>query len=85
MGKLSKPPSSFGGYNLKAVALFFLGLANGASLCKFGKANWRYSLIGYQCFVHPRRIHYLFTVKGLIMPFATFGLFGWCMAHGTGA
>jgi NCS1 family nucleobase:cation symporter-1 len=23
-------------------------------------------------------------VKGLIMPFATFGLFGWCMAHGTG-
>ncbi|KAF2243068.1 NCS1 nucleoside transporter [Trematosphaeria pertusa] len=36
------------------------------------------------CFVHPRRIHYLFTVKGLIMPFTTFGLFGWCMAHGTG-
>ncbi|ORY01751.1 NCS1 nucleoside transporter [Clohesyomyces aquaticus] len=36
------------------------------------------------CLVHPRRIHYLFTVKGLVMPFATFGLFGWCMAHGTG-
>ncbi|KAF2798154.1 NCS1 nucleoside transporter [Melanomma pulvis-pyrius CBS 109.77] len=36
------------------------------------------------CFVHPRKIHYLFTVKGLIMPFATFGFFGWCMAHGTG-
>ncbi|KAH7131795.1 NCS1 nucleoside transporter [Dendryphion nanum] len=36
------------------------------------------------CFVHPRRIHYLFTVKGLIMPIATFGLFGWCMSHGTG-
>ncbi|PSN69372.1 NCS1 nucleoside transporter [Corynespora cassiicola Philippines] len=36
------------------------------------------------CFVHPRRIHYLFTVKGLIMPIATFGLFGWCMANGTG-
>ncbi|KAF2730613.1 NCS1 nucleoside transporter [Polyplosphaeria fusca] len=36
------------------------------------------------CFVHPRRIHYVFTIKGLIMPFVTFGFFGWCMAHGAG-
>ncbi|KAF2446455.1 NCS1 nucleoside transporter [Karstenula rhodostoma CBS 690.94] len=36
------------------------------------------------CFVHPRRIHTFFTFKGIIMPFATFGLFGWCMAHGSG-
>ena len=35
-------------------------------------------------FVHPSKIHWLFTVKGIIMPFATFGLFGWCMAHGAG-
>ncbi|KAF1998712.1 NCS1 nucleoside transporter [Amniculicola lignicola CBS 123094] len=36
------------------------------------------------CFVHPSRIHYLFSIKGIIMPFATFGFFGWCMANGTG-
>ncbi|KAE9582353.1 hypothetical protein CGMCC3_g1675 [Colletotrichum fructicola] len=34
--------------------------------------------------VHPAHIHYIFTVKGFVMPFACFGLFGWCMAHGTG-
>ncbi|KAL3479620.1 permease for cytosine/purines, uracil, thiamine, allantoin-domain-containing protein [Aspergillus californicus] len=36
------------------------------------------------CFVHPTKIHLLFTVKGVIMPFVTFGLFGWCIAHGAG-
>lgn len=35
-------------------------------------------------FVHPTKIHYLFTIKGFIMPVATFGLFGWCMANGAG-
>lgn len=35
-------------------------------------------------FVHPNKIHWLFTVKGVILPVATFGLFGWCMANGTG-
>lgn len=34
--------------------------------------------------VHPTRIHFLFTIKGFIMPAAAFGLFGWCMAYGTG-
>ncbi|GJC77337.1 allantoin permease [Colletotrichum liriopes] len=34
--------------------------------------------------IHPTHIHYIFTIKGFIMPFACFGLFGWCMAHGTG-
>lgn len=34
--------------------------------------------------VHPSKIHYIFTVKGFIMPFATFGLFGWCIAYGGG-
>lgn len=34
--------------------------------------------------VHPTRIQYLFTVKGILMPAAAFGLFGWCMAHGAG-
>jgi NCS1 family nucleobase:cation symporter-1 len=29
-------------------------------------------------------VHYLFSAKGIIMPFAAFGLFGWCMANGTG-
>lgn len=28
------------------------------------------------CFVHPTRIHYLFAVKGIVLPFATFGLWG---------
>ncbi|EHY58730.1 hypothetical protein HRR83_007454 [Exophiala dermatitidis] len=35
-------------------------------------------------FVHPSKIQWFFTLKGLVMPFATFGLFGWCMAHGKG-
>ncbi|KAK1541009.1 NCS1 nucleoside transporter [Colletotrichum paranaense] len=34
--------------------------------------------------VHPIHIHYIYTVKGFIMPFACFGLFGWCMSYGTG-
>lgn len=34
--------------------------------------------------VHPSKIHYIFTIKGFIMPFATFGLFGWCLAYGGG-
>ncbi|EMC93885.1 hypothetical protein BAUCODRAFT_93813 [Baudoinia panamericana UAMH 10762] len=36
------------------------------------------------CFIHPTGIRHIFTVKGIIVPLATFGLFGWCMAHGTG-
>ncbi|KAL4875889.1 permease for cytosine/purines, uracil, thiamine, allantoin-domain-containing protein [Aspergillus karnatakaensis] len=36
------------------------------------------------CFVHPTKIHWLFTVKGVVMPFVTFGLFGWCLSHGAG-
>ncbi|KAJ0124408.1 hypothetical protein J7T55_005746 [Diaporthe amygdali] len=36
------------------------------------------------CFVHPSRIQILFTLKGLLVPIATFGMFGWCMANGTG-
>ncbi|KAK0713048.1 permease for cytosine/purines, uracil, thiamine, allantoin-domain-containing protein [Lasiosphaeria miniovina] len=35
-------------------------------------------------FVYPTKIDYLFTIKGFIMPVATFGLFGWCMANGAG-
>lgn len=35
-------------------------------------------------FVHPRSIHLLFTIKGIIMPIVVFALFGWCMAHGSG-
>ncbi|XPS72663.1 hypothetical protein M3J09_004826 [Ascochyta lentis] len=34
--------------------------------------------------VHPRNIHYIFTVKGLVMPIAAFAVFGWCMANGGG-
>ncbi|KFA50073.1 hypothetical protein S40293_08597 [Stachybotrys chartarum IBT 40293] len=34
--------------------------------------------------VHPRHIHYLFTVKGFTMPIATFAIFGWCMVVGAG-
>jgi nucleobase:cation symporter-1, NCS1 family len=34
--------------------------------------------------VHPRHIHYIFTVKGFTMPVAAFGIFGWCMANGGG-
>lgn len=36
-------------------------------------------------FVHPRKIHWLFTVKGVVLPIATLGLFGWCMANGAGS
>ncbi|KIV84837.1 hypothetical protein PV11_00592 [Exophiala sideris] len=35
-------------------------------------------------FVHPSRIQWFFTFKGIIMPIATFALFGWCMAEGNG-
>jgi NCS1 family nucleobase:cation symporter-1 len=35
-------------------------------------------------FIHPSRIQWFFTFKGIIMPIATFGLFGWCMAEGRG-
>ena len=34
--------------------------------------------------IHPRHIHYIFTVKGFTMPIAAFGIFGWCIANGTG-
>ncbi|KUI65488.1 Allantoin permease [Cytospora mali] len=34
--------------------------------------------------VHPTKIHYLFTIKGILMPAAAFGLFGWCMQYGAG-
>ena len=34
--------------------------------------------------VHPRHIHYIFTVKGVIMPIAAFAVFGWCMKNGGG-
>lgn len=34
--------------------------------------------------VHPRHIHYIFTVKGFTMPIAAFAIFGWCMANGGG-
>jgi nucleobase:cation symporter-1, NCS1 family len=34
--------------------------------------------------VHPKSIHYVFTVKGVTMPIAAFALFGWCMANGGG-
>ncbi|ROV99099.1 hypothetical protein VMCG_06603 [Cytospora schulzeri] len=34
--------------------------------------------------VHPTKIHYIFTIKGIIMPAAAFGLFGWCMQYGAG-
>lgn len=36
------------------------------------------------CFVHPTKIRHLFSVKGVIMPIAALGLFGWCMANGGG-
>lgn len=35
-------------------------------------------------FIHPRKIHYVFTVKGFTMPIAAFAIFGWCMANGGG-
>ncbi|KAF4448988.1 putative uracil permease [Fusarium austroafricanum] len=34
--------------------------------------------------VHPRNIHYIFTVKGVTMPIAAFAIFGWCMVNGGG-
>jgi NCS1 family nucleobase:cation symporter-1 len=34
--------------------------------------------------VHPKNIHYIFTVKGLVMPIAAFAVFGWCMKNGGG-
>ena len=34
--------------------------------------------------VHPSRIHFIFTIKGVIMPIAAFAVFGWCMANGGG-
>lgn len=34
--------------------------------------------------MHPSKIQILFTLKGLLVPIATFGIFGWCMANGTG-
>ncbi|PIA94993.1 putative permease [Cercospora beticola] len=34
--------------------------------------------------VHPNRIHHIFTIKGFTMPIAAFALFGWCMAIGGG-
>lgn len=34
--------------------------------------------------IHPRHIHYIFTVKGFTMPIAAFAIFGWCMATGGG-
>ena len=34
--------------------------------------------------IHPRQIHWLWSFKGVVMPIATFGLFGWCMANGSG-
>ncbi|KAL2416450.1 Allantoin permease [Exophiala dermatitidis] len=34
--------------------------------------------------VHPRHIHYIFTVKGFTMPIAAFALFGWCLHNGAG-
>jgi NCS1 family nucleobase:cation symporter-1 len=39
---------------------------------------------GIQMWVHPRHIHYLFTVKGATMPIAAFSVFGWCLTHGGG-
>lgn len=37
-----------------------------------------------QMWVHPKHIHYIFTVKGFVMPVAAFAVFGWCMANGGG-
>lgn len=34
--------------------------------------------------IHPKNIHYVFTIKGFTMPIAAFALFGWCMANGGG-
>ncbi|KAK7967054.1 putative uracil permease [Apiospora aurea] len=35
-------------------------------------------------FIHPTKIRHLFTLKGVVMPIATFGFFGWAMANGAG-
>lgn len=37
-----------------------------------------------QMWIHPKSIHYIFTIKGCTMPIAAFALFGWCMANGGG-
>ncbi|KAJ4318094.1 hypothetical protein N0V94_004619 [Neodidymelliopsis sp. IMI 364377] len=34
--------------------------------------------------IHPKNIHYIFTVKGFVMPVAAFAVFGWCMTNGGG-
>jgi len=34
--------------------------------------------------IHPKSIHYVFTIKGMTMPIAAFAIFGWCMANGGG-
>lgn len=35
-------------------------------------------------FIHPSKIQYLYNVKGVIMPIATFGIFGWAVSNGAG-
>ncbi|KAK8136595.1 uracil permease [Apiospora sp. TS-2023a] len=35
-------------------------------------------------FIHPTKIRHLFTIKGIVMPIATFGFFGWAIANGAG-
>ncbi|KAH8178648.1 hypothetical protein LIA77_00167 [Sarocladium implicatum] len=35
-------------------------------------------------FVHPNKIHWLYSLQGVILPISTLGLFGWCMANGAG-
>ena len=35
-----------------------------------------------QMWIHPKSIHYIFTIKGYTMPIAAFALFDWCMANG---
>lgn len=42
------------------------------------EADWK------QMWVHPRHIHYIFSIKGITMPIAAFAIFGWCMANGGG-
>lgn len=34
--------------------------------------------------IHPSRINFVFTIKGVIMPIAAFAVFGWCMVNGGG-
>ncbi|RKU43751.1 hypothetical protein DL546_006179 [Coniochaeta pulveracea] len=35
-------------------------------------------------FIHPTKIQWFFTVKGILMPITTFALFGWCVSQGAG-